>query len=126
MEGEQLNFAIYEENNFEYDQGENYDKVDKIISENKSRYFEFKNQKAIERLTLYSYSKKELKNLEKKIDFDKLAKKIQSNKKWTQSFNSKKKLTMYAHELFYRGILTGQNKCFGGDTLEKIDRNNPY
>jgi hypothetical protein len=33
---------------------------------------------------------------------------------------------MYAHELFNRGILTGQNGCMGGGTLTLIDRNNPY
>ena len=126
VEGEQLIFAIYEENNLEYDAGKNYDKVDKIISENKSRYFKFKNPKAIERIIGKSYSEEELKKLKKKINFDKLAKQAKSVKNWQKSFDSEKIMFMYAHELFNRGILTGQNGCIGDGTLRKIDINNQY
>ena len=123
VEGEQFVSAIRKENNLEYD---DYDKIDKIISENKLRYFEFKNTKAIERLTGEIYLEKELHKLEKKVDFDKLAKLAKENKDWKKSLGSEKLVSMYAHELFNRGVLTGQNGCFGGGTLEVIDRNNPY
>ena len=126
MEGEQLIFAIYTEYNLKHEIPEDYDKVDKIISENKSRYFEFKNPKAIERIIGESYTEKELKKLGKKIDFDMLAKQAKSIKGWQKSFESEKLMCMYAHELFNRGILTGQNGCIGDGTLRKIDRNNQY
>ena len=126
IEGEKLIFAIYAEYNLERGKAEDFDKLDKIIFDNKSRYFEFKNPKAIERITEESYSEKELKKLEKKVDFDKLAKQAKSIKDWQQSFESEKLLFMYAHELFNRGILTGQNGCIGGGTLTIIDRNNQY
>lgn len=126
IEGEQLLFALYQENNLEFDEGKHFDKIDKLLSENKSRFFEFKNPKAIERLNFYSYSNKEFKDFKKNIDFDEIVIEIKSNKKWKQSFDSEKILFMYAHELFNRGILTGQNGCMGGGTLILIDRNNPY
>jgi hypothetical protein len=31
-------------------------------------------------------------------------------------------MMMYAHALFNRGVLTGENNCFGG-TLVYVDRN---
>ncbi len=123
VEGEQLVFAIVKENSIEYD---DYDKIDKLISENKRRYFEFRNTKAIEDLTGEIYSEKELRELEKKVDFDKLAKLAKASKDWKKSLGSEKLVAMYAHELFNRGVLTGQNGCFGGRTLEVVDRNNPY
>lgn len=123
IEGEQLMFAFWKENNLVFGKNDSFDKYYKMLLENKSRYFEFKNPKALESITLDYYSENELKEMEKKVDFDKLAREIKNNKKWQESFDSKI-LKIYAHALFNRGILTGQNNCFGGETLEYVDRNN--
>jgi hypothetical protein len=126
VEGEQLIFSISDENDLKFGDSEYYEKIDRTISENKLRYFEFKNPKAIERLTGEIYTEEELEKLKQKVDFDKLAKLAKTHKDWQKSLGSEKLVAMYAHELFNRGVLTGQNGCFGGGTLEVIDRNNPY
>ena len=123
IEGEQLMFAFWKENNLAFGDNDSFDKYYKMLLENKSRYFEFKNPKAIESITLDYYTENELKQMEKNVDFDVLARKVKKNKKWEESFDSKT-LKIYAHALFNRGILTGQNNCFGGETLEYVDRNN--
>ncbi|WP_431244802.1 hypothetical protein ACQ9BO_11420 [Flavobacterium sp. P21] len=54
--------------------------------------------------------------MESKINFNFLAEKIKKNKKWS-SYLDDKDLTMYAHALFNRGILTGENSCMGGSLI---------
>lgn len=126
VEGEQLIFAISEESDLKYGDSEYFEKIDKIISENKLRYFEFKNPKAIERLTGDIYTESELEKLKQKVNFDNLSRLVKADKDWQKSLGSEKLIAMYAHELFNHGVLTSQNGCFGGGTLEVIDRNNPY
>ncbi len=94
-------------------------KASQIALKNKRRYFEFKNDSAIANLGVKYYSVNDLKKLESKINFNLLAEKIKKNKKW-HSYLDDKDLTMYAHALFNRGILTGENSCMGG-TLIYID-----
>ena len=122
IEGEQLMFAYWRENNLAFGKDESFDKYYKMLLENKLRYFEFKNTKALESITSDSYSEAEYSKMEKKTNFDKLARKIKKDKKWEKS-SDRKTLMIFAHALFNRGILTGQNNCFGGETLEYIDRN---
>jgi hypothetical protein len=121
IEGEQLMLAFWKENNLVFGDNDSFDKYYKMLLDNKSRYFEFKNPKALESITVDYYTENELKEMEKKVDFDKLARKIKKSKKWEESFDSKT-LKIYAHALFNRGILTGQNNCFGGETLEYVER----
>ncbi len=123
VEGEQLMFAYWHENNLDFGATESFEKYYEMLNENKSRYFEFKNSEAIETIENDSYSEAEYIKFEKKIDFEELAKKIRQERKWEGSFD-RKILKIYAHALFNRGILTGQNDCFGGETLQYVDRNN--
>lgn len=98
---------------------------DSIVKNNTERYYEFKNKKAISQLWI-RYSMYELAELEKEINFDSLAVKIRQQKDWRIENLNDKLMTMYAHALFNRGILTGENECRGG-ALHYIDRkNNPY
>ncbi|WP_427872821.1 hypothetical protein [Flavobacterium sp. MMS24-S5] len=91
-------------------------KAYQIALKNKERYFEFKNDSAIANLGVEYYSVNDLKKLESKINFNLLAEKIKKNKKW-YSYLDDKDLTMYAHALFNRGILTGENSCMGGSLI---------
>ena len=126
IEGEQLIFALCDENNIKFEDSDFYEKIDKLISENKSRHFEFRNLKAIDRLIGEIYSIEELEKLKSEVNFDRLAEHLKKHKDWKESLRSEKLIAMYAHELFNRGVLTGQNGCLGGITLMVIDRNNPY
>lgn len=123
IEGFQLVSAICKENNYEFNKDE--DKIDSVLVSRKDRYFEFKDTAAINRLTFEEYSVEEFEVLKRKIDFKKVAKEIKQKKKVNPSGNSKAH-QMYAHALFNMGILTGQNECMGGWTLDYIDRKNPY
>ena len=46
-----------------------------------------------------------------------------AKKKWAIALDNKE-MMMYAHALFNRGVLTGENNCMGG-LLYYIDRDNP-
>ncbi len=111
-QGESLNFAIHHEYKIDYT-NKGFAKVHKIALKNKNRYFEFKNDSALSDLGLKEYSENDLKELERKINFDSLANTIKKKEHWSQYLENKE-LIMYAHALFNRGILTGENNCFGG------------
>lgn len=88
---------------------------------NEPRLFDFKNKEALDYLGLDLYSTIELKELEKGIDFAKLAKEIKAQKIWRKDFGDNDKLMrMYAHALFNQGILTGEDIANGG-TLEYVE-----
>jgi hypothetical protein len=98
-------------------------KVYALAANNKDRYFEFKNDSAIWNIGgAWKYSMDDLSKLERKINFDSLAAQIRETGKWSQQIFDDKTMLMYAHALFNRGILTGENNCFGG-TLVYVDRN---
>jgi len=123
IDGFQLVSALCKENNFEF--MKDADKIDSILVSKKDRYFEFKDSVAINRLTFEEYSVEEFEEFNRKVDFKKVAKEIKQKKKINPSGSSKAH-QMYAHALFNLGILTGQNDCMGGWTLDYVDRNNPY
>jgi len=114
-QGEQLNFAIYREYKIDFS-NKGAAKVQKIALKNKDRYFEFKNDTVLSNLGLKEYSESDLKELERKINFDSLAQAIKEKQKWSAHLDDKE-LLMYAHALFDRGILTGENNCFGGSLV---------
>lgn len=120
--GDFLSGALHHEYNIDYD-NPGAKKVLSIALKNKRRYFEFKNDNAIKNLGGETYTIKELKQLEQKVNFDSITAHVKKTKRWSVGLR-RKQLIMYAHALFNRGILTGQNGCVGG-SLEYVDRNNP-
>lgn len=107
---------------YEYDKNYSKDgelKIRKLLLENKQRYFQLKDTAAINNLGMNSYSMEDLMKFEKENNVDSIAKSIKG--KWEMSFSDDKKMLLLAHSLFNRGILTGENNCFGG-TLINISK----
>ncbi|MDP4220164.1 MAG: hypothetical protein Q8916_10565 [Bacteroidota bacterium] len=88
--------------------------IKKTAIENKERYFEFREESALNNLGVGDYSMKDLAQLEQQINFDSLARSIRKSKTWELAIESDTTMEMYAHALFNRGILTGESSCFGG------------
>ncbi|WNM19303.1 hypothetical protein [Flavobacterium capsici] len=88
------------------------DKIQQQIR-NKERYFEFKDTAALNNIGFYSYSIDELKDYEKKINFDsilvKLSKKEYTGMEFGKNHNE---LNMFAHLLFNKGILSQHYSCY--------------
>jgi hypothetical protein len=107
---------------YEYDKNYSKDgelKIRKLLLENKQRYFQLKDTAALNNLRMNSYSMEDLMKFEKENNVDSIAKSIKG--KWEMSFSDDKKMLLLAHSLFNRGILTGENNCFGG-TLINISK----
>ena len=113
--------ALHREKNVGYDD-KNRNWILSLAKKNKERYFEFKNQDALDNLVLEFYSMSDLENLEKRVNFDSLAKHIVQEKKWKMSYPGQN--ILYAHALFNRKILTGENNCQGYN-LHYVDRERP-
>ena len=96
-------------------------KVQNLMIANKERYFEFKDTSAINNIGLNKYSVEEFEEFEKKISTDSILK-SQINKDWSMYFKDDKTMLIFAHLLFNRGILTGENNSFGG-TIYHITEN---
>ncbi len=104
-----LRNALHKEWNLDFDKLSD-DLVTAKASMNHPRLFEFRNTEAIQYLGLDLYSVDELNQLQKEVDFKKLAKEITASKKWEKPFGENDKLLrMYAHSLFNQGILTGED-----------------
>jgi hypothetical protein len=116
-QGNFLHGAIHREFNLSY-KAQDIVKVNEILRENEPRKFEFGNDSALWNLGISDYTIAELKNLESKVDFSQLAKRILTTGEWTKEFqNDDKLMKLYAHALFNQGILTGENNCFGGTLM---------
>lgn len=111
--GNFLKGALHMENRIKYNEA-GIIKVQSLAINNKNRYFEFKKRKAIENISGWSYSIEELKQFEKAVNIDSLVIKIKKSSSWSMQISNEKVNLMYAHSLFNRGILTGENSCFGG------------
>lgn len=94
-------------------------KIHKLLLENKQRYFELKDTASLNNLGLNRYSIEDLKKFEKEKNVDSIAKSIKG--KWKMWISDDKTMLLLAHSLFNRGILTGENNCFGG-TLSYISK----
>ena len=94
-------------------------KIQKLLLKNKRRYFEFKDTVALNNLGIKNYSSEDLKKFEKENNIDSIAKSIK--RKWGMAIMEDKNMLLLAHSLFNRGILTGENNCFGG-TLTHVDK----
>lgn len=104
----------------------NYDslgiiKIENIQRNNKIRYFEFKDTAALNNLGLDNYTIDDLAKFEKSHNIDSLAKVIKKGK-WSLAISEDKIMLLYAHSLFNRGILTGENNCFGGTLIHIEDK----
>lgn len=119
--GNFLKGALHREYKLDYD-NTGTSKADSLALGNKHRYFEFKNDSAIRNMS-GAYAMEDLAELEKQVNFDALARKIRRAGKWSKEMVDDQGMLMYAHALFNRGILTGENNCAGG-TLFYVDRNN--
>ena len=108
--GRILSEVIHVDKNLNYTKTD-IEKANKIMLKNKERYFKFSTDSAIYNLGMHKYSMKELKSLEKRINFDSLASQIKLKGKWQMNLQEKNRL-MYGHALFNRGILTGQKSNF--------------
>ena len=117
-----LEGALHLEYNLDYDYNART-KIKKLAIKNKDRYFEFKNYSAIANVGVEDYSIAELEKLEKEVNFDSIVRIIKKKKDWAIRLDEKE-LIMYAHALFNRGILTGENNCLGGKLIY-VNRNNP-
>jgi len=99
----------------------NYDSLglavlDKLQRNNRSRYFELKDTAALNNLGFNIYTMDDLTKFEKNHNIDSLVNLFKKGK-WSLAIPEDKIMLLYAHALFNRGILTGENSCFGG-TLE--------
>jgi hypothetical protein len=111
-EGDFLDGALHLEYKVGYDSLSSM-RIENIQIGNRPRYFEFKDTSALQNLGIDNYTAEDLANFEKAHNIDSLAKVIK-NSKWHMRIDDDKTLLLYAHSLFNRGILTGENNCFGG------------
>ena len=120
--GNFLKGALHRELNLGYSK-DGIIKVYETAIENKERYFEFKNDSAIWNISAFDkYSMKELSELKNQIGIDSLIYRIENGKDWGITISNDKQMKMVAHSLFNKGILTGENSCFGGTlTLDKSE-----
>jgi hypothetical protein len=109
--------AIHREYGLDYD-ANSIRRAERIALNNRTRTFQFKNTEAIQNLGLGRYSMDDLKDFEQRTNIDQLTKGI--NKDWKKKLLDDKEMLLYAHSLFNRGILTGENNCYGG-TLEVVE-----
>ncbi|MEJ1242502.1 hypothetical protein WBG78_30415 [Chryseolinea sp. T2] len=110
--------AIHREYNLGYDDN-SIRKAEKIAINNRTRAFKFKSLEAINNLGLDRYSMTDLKEFEATTKIDQLTGQV--NKEWKMRTTDDKEMLLYAHSFFNRGILTGENDCFGG-TLEFVSK----
>lgn len=85
-----------------------------------NRYFEFRNKAALDNISFYDYDPNQLSKIQREYNFDKIVAIIKQNKKFALTL-SDPNMKLFAHVLFNKGYMTGENDSFGG-TLEYIDR----
>ncbi|MFN8323266.1 MAG: hypothetical protein U0T74_11465 [Chitinophagales bacterium] len=82
--------------------------VEQKLLDNDARLFEFKNPDALQILGIDNYTPAEMALLEKEVSFKTLAAEIKKGTNWKMEFADDKRMLMYAHALFNRGVLTGE------------------
>jgi hypothetical protein len=111
--------ALHIELNANYDiKGEK--KVLDFAKSKKDRYFEFRNKKALNNISFFDYDLKVLDEIQTKYNFDKVTEIIKNKKRFSIRL-SDSEMKAFAHILFNKGYLTGENDCWGG-SLEYVDR----
>lgn len=113
--------ALHKEWNLDYDRlSEDLVRARALL--NRPRLFEFKNEEALKQLQCDAYTIAELEQLNKTVNFKKLAAEIKAKKMWQKDFGENEKdMRLYAHGLFNEGILTAEDITKGG-MLEYIER----
>ncbi len=107
--------AVYREYQLDKKNGmEGLFMADSIVISHKDRTFQFTNPSAVENID-YHYSINDLHRLEATTNFDSIANLVKYHD-GVYIFDDKK-LAMYAHILFLRGIPTCENNCYGGKLM---------
>ncbi len=110
--------ALHKELNAGYDtNGEQ--KVLDFVKSKKDRYFEFKNKAALNNISFFDYKTELIDQIQAEYNFNKVYEIIRKDKKFS-IWLSNDKMKAFAHILFNKGYLTGENNCFGG-SLEYVD-----
>jgi hypothetical protein len=86
----------------------------------KDRYFEFKNKKALDNISFFDYKTKLVDKIQTEYNIDKAIEIIKKDKNFSIRL-SDDEMKAFAHVLFNKGYLTGENDCWGG-SLEYVDR----
>ena len=92
-----------------------------FAKKSKDRYFEFKNKKALNNVSFFDYEPNQLAKIQMKYNLEKTIEVIKKKKKFELKIPEKEMIT-FAHLLFNKGYMTGENDCFGG-TIIYVDRN---
>jgi hypothetical protein len=111
--------ALHLELNAGYDDKEEQKVLD-FAKTKKDRYFEFKNKKALDNISFYDYKTKLIAKIQTEYNFDKAIEIIKKDKDFSIRL-SDDEMKAFAHVLFNKGYLTGENNCWGG-ALEYVDR----
>jgi len=111
--------AIHRELNLDYDRL-GLSKAFEYARSKKDRYFEFKNKEALENISFFGYKTELVKRIQAKYNFDKTVDIIKKKKEFSIRLPDDE-MKAFAHILFNKGYLTGENNCFGG-ALQYIDR----
>jgi len=117
--GDFLEGALHIEYKIKYD-SLGLAELDNIQRNNKSRYFELKDTAALNNLGFYNYTIEDLTKFEKGHNIDSVVQ-LFKNGKSGLDIPDDKIMLLYAHSLFNRGILTGENICFGGRLIYAED-----
>lgn len=111
--------ALHRELNLDYDnKGER--QVLQYAKKRKNRYFEFRNKEALENISFFTYDEEMVKVIGKKYDTDSAIAIIEKKQKFTIRLDDDE-MKAFAHVLFNKGYLTGEDNCFGG-ALEYVNR----
>lgn len=118
--GSFVNGAIHIELNLGYDSAGGKKALDFLISK-KDRYFEFKNKKALKNISFFDYKINLVEKIQNEYDFDKVIEIITKENEFGIRLPNNE-MKAFAHVLFNKGFMTGENNCVGG-ALEYVVRN---
>jgi hypothetical protein len=118
--GNFISGAIHIELNVGYDEiGDQ--KVLDFAKSKKDRCFEFKNEKALRNLSFFDYDSKLIDKIHTDYNIDKVAQYIDKDKEFVLRLQADE-MKAFAHILFNKGYMTGENSCMGG-FLEYVEMN---
>ena len=111
--------ALHRELNVGYD-AKGQQKVFDFAKSKKDRYFEFKNKEALDNISFFDYKTKLVDKVQAEYNFDKAVEIIKKDRELSIRLSGDE-MKAFAHVLFNKGYLTGENDCWGG-ALEYVDR----
>lgn len=111
--------ALHTELNVGYDT-KGQQKVFAFAKSKKDRCFEFKNKKALDNISFFDYKTKLVTKVQTEYSFDKTIEIIKKDKDFSIRL-ADDEMKAYAHVLFNKGYLTGENNCWGG-ALKYVER----